>query len=178
MNGWKAGDLNISGLNTAVDTPTLPAAPAQTSTGRIIQGDPNPVDIDPNTAGIQFKYDALGNVIGNGQLPGRDDELFGSAGKGTNRLYGGADADADAVAGENGKDVIFGDSEITDIAAYIQSSRSEASVNEKGDFLAGAGGDDILITGAKNDSIEAGDGYDVAWLDKGNDTYRLTNLLS
>nr|WP_321241794.1 calcium-binding protein [uncultured Tolumonas sp.] len=202
VNGWKEGDLNISGLAGNTDAADIPDTSVNSTTSRTILGDPNPIDDDPNTAGIQYRYDALGNVIGNGQLPGRDDILYGSAGNdainglggndeihatqggndvidggtgndfiyagtGQNKIYGGDGSDA--IVGGYSKDIIFGDTEVTDIAAYISASRSAASVDAKGDFLAGHSGDDVLISGAKNDTIEGGDGADLIVSGAGND---------
>ncbi len=101
------------------------AAPQNPTTTSTITGDLTPVDIDPNTAGVQSQTDALGNIITNPNVPepNRVDILFDSnandsilAGGGDDRVLANglgddvidAGAGRDDVYGGVGNDVISG----------------------------------------------------------------------
>lgn len=184
VNGWKEGDLNISGLAGNTDAADIP----DTSGGADIT---NTVYIDTehtyystywgsntSNAGTSQNDYIIGTanrevILAANEISGNDIIDAGAgddaiiAGNGKNILLGGEGADI--ISGGNDKDIIFGDQRIDNIAAYIETSRSEASVDGKGDFLAGLDGDDVLISGAKSDTIEGGDGSDLIISGAGDD---------
>jgi Ca2+-binding RTX toxin-like protein len=154
-------------------------APTAPQTTRTITGDLTPVDHDPNTPGVQFDYDDLGNVVTNPTqpMPDRADVLFGrdsetqgdliQSGGGNDEVYAWAGNDrieggagADMVFAGNGNDLVLGGADT--------------------DLLYGGGGDDRLYadtevelptamaqgetdqpTGAKGELMDGGAGDDI-----------------
>jgi Ca2+-binding RTX toxin-like protein len=186
VNGWKEGDLNISGLAGNTDAADIP----DTSGGSDITTNTVYIDTEhtyystyfgsnTSNAGTSQNDYIIGTanrevILAANEISGNDIIDAGAgddaiiAGNGKNTLLGGEGSDI--ISGGNDKDIIFGDQRVDDIAAYIETSRSAVSIDGKGDFLAGLDGDDVLISGAKSDTIEGGDGNDVLFGEKGDDT--------
>lgn len=188
---YRAGDLGLTVGNAA------PPAPPQTGT-RDIVGDVIPDDIDPTQAGIQAAADANGNPIGQvgiyadilGGTAGNDhilsgelnDDVGGDAGddwieggSGNDYLHGGVGNDiveggteSDIVAGEDGNDRLFADRQIA-VDQAIANGNTDTASGFKGDWLAGGGGDDILVAGADNDVLSGGEGSDLIVAGAGDD---------
>jgi Ca2+-binding RTX toxin-like protein len=70
-----------------------------------------------------------------------------------------AGPDADIVSGGAGKDRLYGDSRI-DLAAAIAAGAG-VGTGQRGDWLTGGAGDDIVIGGAGNDALFGGEGEDL-----------------
>src|SRR6266480_2567280 len=66
----------------------------------------------------------------------------------------------DVLHGGAGDDRIFGDSQI-DLAAAISAGNTQTATGNKGDWLSGQAGDDILVAGADNDVLAGGSGADL-----------------
>lgn len=113
------------------------AAPPATNT--TIKGDFAAIDISPD-AGIQYGYDALGNVLVNPEQPqiGRADTLYDSA-------------DGDLIQSGGGADIIN--------AYRGGSDRIEAGDGD--DFVSAVAGDDRVLGGAGSDLMSGGDGKDI-----------------
>src|SRR5215470_2859429 len=115
------GDLGIK----LVSTPTDP------TTTTTIVGDLAPIDNDPNTPGVQYSYDALGNVVTNPSQaePNREDVLFGSAGN-------------DLIQGQGGSDGIW---------AGIGNDQIEAGAGN--DMASGMDDNDVVLGGPGQDVL-------------------------
>jgi Ca2+-binding RTX toxin-like protein len=102
--------------------------------------------------------------------PSRDDDLYGPEGDRTLELPQGAiEADQQVVmCGANFFDVIKGSDQNDIIAASdMTNTKSDKAVE-----IYGGGGDDRLLGGEGNDTIEGGAGDDVLIGGKGNDTLK------
>ena len=120
--------------------------PILTPAVREIIGDFAPIDADLATAGIQFSYDDLGNVVTNPAQPtSRADTLNGSAG--ADHIVGGLDKDS--LYGKDGADNIDGGADQ--------------------DVLDGGAGNDILAGGSAGDIIVGGIGDDWLYADVSGD---------
>ncbi|MGH7894372.1 MAG: calcium-binding protein, partial [Candidatus Binatia bacterium] len=157
------------GINL-VDLPAAPTTPP-------IVGDLAPIDGDLSMPGIQYTYDALGNVVVNPDIPDPDraDGFYDSAGADRIQAKGGDDAinawrggddrieagpGADIASGGPGEDIVYAGSEIAIESAYTVGD-AQAPTGKKGDWLDGAGGDDVLIGDAGDDALTGGAGGDV-----------------
>lgn len=131
VRDWQNGRFGIQLDAYQAPTPVTPQG--------VIAGDLAPVDVDPHSDGVQFGYDALGNVIVNpGQAEAdRADVLYDSDGNDELRGYGGNDL-LNAWRG--------GD-----------------------DLLDGGAGLDELKAGAGNDTLIGGDGTDRLFGQAGDD---------
>ena len=131
------GDLGIK----LVSTPTDP------TTTTTIVGDLAPIDNDPNTPGVQYSYDALGNVVTNPSQaePNREDVLFGSAGN-------------DLIQGQGGSDGIW---------AGIGNDQIEAGAGN--DMASGMDDNDVVLGGPGQDVLWGAVGDDRVYGDSGID---------
>lgn len=154
------------------------------ATTRTIVGDMSPLDSDPDTGGIQYSYDELGNLITTDQPePDRADTLYDSAvsdhilaGGGSDIIYGDrggndiieAGTGSDIVNAGAGDDLVFGDSQI-EVAAAIQRGDTVLGTGVKGDWLVGGLGNDTVVGGDDNDALLGGGGNDLIVGGAGND---------
>ena len=111
-------------------------------TTRTIVGGLEPIDFDPNTAGVQTQTDDLGNIITDPNVPAanRADSLNGSVGADLIQSGGGDDtvtagAGGDQVQAGSGRDFVFGEA--------------------GNDILEGGGGGDVLSGGDGDDRLYA-----------------------
>ena len=125
--------------------------------------------------------DDLGNPIGN-VTPGSGDYLRGSSGNDRIQGLGGQDvlrgqggddileggAGSDILVGGAGDDRLYVDSE-TDLAQAIDTGRAQNGSGNKGDWLNGGDGDDIIVAGADNDVLLGGHGRDILVAGAGDD---------
>lgn len=126
VKGWVEDELGIK--LGASSSPT--AAPLPSTTG-IISGDLKPVDTNPAAAGIQIRYDSLGNVIVNSEVDAdRADTLYDSA---VNDHLQGMGGNDDILAERGGDDILDG--------------------GAGDDLLLGYGGADALIGGGGSDVL-------------------------
>ncbi|HYW57028.1 MAG TPA: putative Ig domain-containing protein, partial [Polaromonas sp.] len=84
------------------------------------------------------------------------DWVYGGAGK--DLVMGGSDGDI--LQGGGGDDRLYADSQIT-VAQAIDSGNSQNGSGNRGDWLAGNSGDDIMIGGTDNDVLFGGGGADL-----------------
>jgi Ca2+-binding RTX toxin-like protein len=109
--------------------------------------------------------DTLEGGSGADQLKGGvgNDFLYGNAARnwygedGNDTLEGGAGTDI--LDGNAGNDWLYGDSE-TSLADAIAAGHGTGS-GQKGDWLNGGTGDDVLVAGADNDALFGGSGKDI-----------------
>ncbi len=95
--------------------PEVPVASLAT-----IAGDLAPIDVDPNTAGVQYEYDSIGNVVVNLNIVELDREDFLNDSVNDDVIYGHGGDDYigmsrggnDYLDGGRGEDKIFGGSGI------------------------------------------------------------------
>lgn len=128
---FQSGDFGIALIDS--ESQTTPV------TTRTIVGDYGWFDVDPETAGIQFDRDVLGNPIQDLNKPSvMDDDLNGSIGNdlilpgsGEDRVY--AQAGDDQIEAGSGRDIVDGSS--------------------GDDLIQGNMGGDILIGGAGSDRL-------------------------
>ncbi len=174
------------------------AADENPQTTADITGDIKPDDTNGSQAGIQAVRDAQGRLVGTAQpyedilvgtaanehmISGElDDDIAGrggndwiEAGAGRDFVFGedGADlieggAGADILAGDGENDRIYGNTRI-DTAVAIAHGRTDTASDQKGDWLAGNAGDDILVAGADNDVLTGGAGQDLLIAGAGDD---------
>ena len=120
-----------------------------------ILGDFAPRDSDPERAGVQLEYDALGNVVVDPAQPQiRNDTLYGSAG---NDLL-------DAGAGDNVIRARAGDDH-----AIAGDGTDRLEGEDGNDHLAAGAGEDRLLGGAGADWLEGGAGTDIMEGGEGDD---------
>ncbi len=128
-----------------IDHLTHPADPSELTT---LTGDLVPVDVDPNTAGIQTHTDQWGNIITDPSQPspGRADVLFDTSGN-------------DRIEVGDGDDILIGDN--GDLLAESLSGGDYIDGGAGHDEIDGNAGNDELFGGADNDTIygDAGDDY-------------------
>ena len=171
---------------------------ADPQTGTLINGDVKPDDFDTSKEGIQAIPDQYGNPTGaqmayadilSGtagsdriQAGGLNDDVNGGAGNdwleggdGQDYLYGNGNDDlieggtgSDINTGGTGDDRLFGNAKI-DIATAITNGSNGTGTGQKGDWLAGNEGDDILVAGADNDVLSGGIGNDLLIAGAGDD---------
>ncbi|MDK9705275.1 MAG: putative Ig domain-containing protein, partial [Sulfuritalea sp.] len=167
-------------------------------TTREITGDIKPDDTNAAQAGIQAVRDAEGRLVGTAQpyediLVGTsanehirsgelDDNIGGRGGNdwietgaGKDHVYGNEGKDlieggagGDILAGDDDDDRIYANTRI-DTADAIANGREDTASGEKGDWLAGNAGDDILVAGADNDVLTGGAGEDLLIAGAGDD---------
>ncbi|WP_155499093.1 hypothetical protein [Pseudomonas brassicacearum] len=114
--------------------PEVPVASLAT-----IAGDLAPIDVDPNTAGVQYEYDSIGNVVVNPNIVELDREDFLND-----------SVNDDVIYGHGGDD-------------YIGMSRGG------NDYLDGGRGEDKIFGGSGIDTVIGGEGSDIAFAYAGND---------
>ncbi len=174
------------------------AADENPQTTADITGDIKPDDTNGSQAGIQAVRDAQGRLVGTAQpyedilvgtaanehmisgefnddIAGRGGNDWIEAGAGRDFVFGedGADlieggAGADILAGDGENDRIYGNTRI-DTAVAIAHGRTDTASDQKGDWLAGNAGDDILVAGADNDVLTGGAGQDLLIAGAGDD---------
>ncbi len=133
-----------------VDLPGLPTP------GRVIEGDLEPLDVDPNTPGTQTDIDEFGNLlVTTNPASNRPDTLFGSDGQNgsdpnDNIVAGGGD---DVIDAKSGDDIVQGGTGRDTIDAGTGNDLVEASANgtEAGDIVRGGEGADRLYADARFD---------------------------
>lgn len=128
IKNYQDGDLGIQ----LFEEEALP-----TQFDRTIVGDLQPIDFDPNTAGVQTRTDDLGNVIVDASKPepGRNDGFHDSAGN-------------DLIKGLGGNDNIFS----------WRGGNDQIEGGDGDDWMIGGMGKDIVIGGAGRDVlVEGGD---------------------
>ncbi|WP_240481673.1 putative Ig domain-containing protein [Dechloromonas denitrificans] len=167
-------------------------------TGTTITGDINPTDTDTSKAGIQAQADAYGNPVGEsssygdilGGTSGNDHIISGDldddvksgagddwieGGKGNDYLYGVSGNDlieggtgSDILIGDPGNDRLYGNAKI-DTATAIANGTNDTGSGQKGDWLSGNEGDDVLVAGSDNDVLTGGAGSDLLIAGAGDD---------
>jgi Ca2+-binding RTX toxin-like protein len=111
---------------------------------RVIRGDLEPVDTAPDVAGIQIRLDDLGNPEFTATPePGREDELYDSAGRDDIRSKEGNDVIEALAGGDDKIDAGGGDD-------LVQSGTGS-------DEVAGGDGKDIVVGGADDDDLYGGE---------------------
>jgi Ca2+-binding RTX toxin-like protein len=131
-----------------IDPPGLPTPT------RVIEGDLEPLDIDPNTPGTQTETDEFGNLlVTTDPAPGRVDTLFGSDGQNgsnpnDNIMASGGD---DVIDAKSGDDIVQGGSGRDTIVAGTGNDLVEAGANgtDAGDIVDGGDGADRLYADAR-----------------------------
>jgi Ca2+-binding RTX toxin-like protein len=163
-----------------------------------ITGDIKPDDTNAGQTGIQAVRDAQGRLIGTAQpyedilvgtaanehiLSGELADNIGSRGgndwieAGAGRDYVNGEDGNDLIEGGQGRDILAGDGDDDRIygntriatADAIANGRNDTASGEKGDWLAGNSGDDILVAGADNDVLTGGAGLDLLIAGAGDD---------
>ncbi|UCV05668.1 beta strand repeat-containing protein [Dechloromonas denitrificans] len=167
-------------------------------TNTTISGDIVPTDTNLSKEGIQAEGDAYYNPLGEAGayedilfgssgndriLPGElDDDVNGLGGNdwisgGSGRDYiNGADgndllegeADSDILSGDAGDDMLYSDNRI-ETAIAIENGNTQSGSGQKGSWLSGNEGNDILVSGADNDILTGGAGQDVLVAGAGDD---------
>ena len=152
----------------------------QTATGGpLIRGDLAPIDFNASEPGDQVQYDALGNVqVTTTEAPGRNDQLYGSAGGDTLHGLAGDDviearggddlveggSGSDIVSGQDGNDTVWGDAAASGsdpLSTALANGESDTNQTTKGDWADGASGNDILLGTAAQDLLSGGSGNDL-----------------
>ncbi len=128
--------------------------------------------------------DSLRDSIGNDKIDGAggtdlidafrggDDYLIGGEG---DDVVSGRDGDdiitgnagADVLRGDDGKDAIYAD----DVASIADAMAAQAApaTGQRGDFVDGSGGEDLIVGGAGNDALNGGDQADLIIAGAGDD---------
>ncbi|WP_459203872.1 calcium-binding protein [Ralstonia pseudosolanacearum] len=131
----------------------------------VINGDLNPINFgtDDNP---QYHRDALGNLITDptSSAPGRDDTLYGSAGKdlinaggGNNQVWGGEGADT-IIAGDGGNLIHDGDG---NNRVTVGNGANQIFLGNGANTVAMGTGSDYVTAGGGNNQIEGNGGRDV-----------------
>jgi len=162
VSGFEQGRLGIVLLDAPTPDPDL-----------VINGDRQPIDIQPATPGLQIGYDSLGNVLvdpdtvafrADTLIGGADAEIIRAgqrddvvtAGAGNDLVEGGAGSDI--ITGESGDDRLFAGSE-ADLAGLFDSDDQAPGATR--DWLAGGAGDDLLGGSDGDDGLSGGAGDDL-----------------
>lgn len=118
-------------------------------------------------------YDSTGNDLiqaGGGSdfigaVHGGNDRLEGGAGQ--DAIFGGTGddvilggADGDVSGGGDGNDRLYSEAEI-DLSDAIEFGLSQTATGNKGDWLNGGAGEDIVVAGADNDALFGAGGRDI-----------------
>jgi Ca2+-binding RTX toxin-like protein len=121
-----------------------------------ITGDQKPEDADPDVPGEQLSYDDLGNVVVKPKVKqsNREDVLHGSVSHDVLVGLGGSDR----LFGKAGNDRLFGDKQAT-IQKAMTGGAGRARAN-RGDWLDGGLGDDLLVGSSSRDMLLGGVGED------------------
>lgn len=121
-----------------------------------ITGDQKPEDADPDVPGEQLSYDELGNVVVKPKVKqsNREDVLHGSASHDVLVGLGGSDR----LFGKAGNDRLFGDKQAT-LQKAMTGGAGRARAN-RGDWLDGGLGDDLLVGSSSRDMLLGGVGED------------------
>lgn len=162
-----------------------------------ITGDIFPTDFETE-AGIQAQSDVFGNPVGIAAPYGDillgtagndhvdagaldddvstsvgDDWIEGGSGRdflngesGNDLIEGGIDTDA--IYGGTGDDRLYSNVKV-ETAAAIANGNTDTGSNQKGDWLDGSDGNDLLVTGADNDVLSGGAGSDLLIAGAGGD---------
>jgi Ca2+-binding RTX toxin-like protein len=156
IKDYQDGDLNITLTGSAL-------AESGLLTSNDIIGDLAPLDIDPNTDGVQTGHDANGNLITDPGKPepGRADILYDSVGndhivsKGGDDFINAARGGDDLIEAGTGQDKVNG------------GAGDDVIMGEAGsDMLKGEAGGDALIGGADSDILLGGEGDDRLYMDE------------
>ena len=186
----QAGELGLTMAGAVVDVDPIITLD--------INGDIVPTDTDLIKADIQADPDALWNPIGtagpyqdslfgstgndhirSGELldlvmAGAGDDWI-EGGNGSDYLYG--DSGDDLIEGGEGKEILIGKDGNDrlyanikiDSATAIASGNNDTGSGQKGEWLAGGGGDDTLVAAADNDMLSGGAGKDLLIAGAGDD---------
>lgn len=121
----------------------------------VIQGDWKAKDADPSIPGHQPAYDELGNAVLLPKVKQRNkaDLLYGSAEDDLILGLGGSDR----LFGKAGNDRLFGDKQTTLEKALADSAKGKVN---RGDWLDGGLGDDLLVGTVSRDVMLGGNGRD------------------
>jgi Ca2+-binding RTX toxin-like protein len=169
VKNWHSDELGI--------TLGAPQASTPPSTSLDITGDQKPLDMDPNTEGVQTQTDALGNlIIDPGQPePGRKDTLFDSTGNDRLQGLGGQDilnaqrggddileggAGSDILLDSAGDNLLYADQQ-QDFQTFQNASQTAVSTGQRGDLLGSGAGNDQLYGSNGQDALAGGDGADI-----------------
>jgi len=130
----------------------------------IIQGDWKAKDSDPGVPGDQPSYDDLGNAVLLPKVKQRNkaDVLYGSPKNDVIVGLGGSDR----IFGKTGDDFLFGDKQTTLEKAMSDTAKGKTN---RGDWLDGGEGDDLLVGTASQDVLLGGSGRDTLVGGAGND---------
>jgi Ca2+-binding RTX toxin-like protein len=183
VQGWQAGDLGIN--------MTGPAAETDITTTRDIYGDlasdGTPDDLgNPDGTASPDRADTLYDSAGNDHIMsygGKDlifatrggaDLIESGAGRDAVFAYGGDDlviggADGDVLAGGQGNDRIYADTQMSVAAAIVAGNVDGSGLNLQGDWLAGGEGNDTLIGSTARDVLSGGNGTDLLISGAGDD---------
>jgi trimeric autotransporter adhesin len=121
-------------------------------------------DILEGRGGDDWLIDGLGG--GNDHIIGGTGRDVGDIGEGADLFEGGAEADV--AYGGTGDDQLFADEQVSVDAAITAGALAE-SINEQGENLQGAEGDDLLVGSTRNDHLGGGSGQDILIGGGGND---------
>jgi len=162
VNGDAGGTIRVLDFNFAEAQTTgflglrLVDAPGLPTPARVIEGDFEPLDVDPNTPGTQTDVDEFGNLlVTTNPALNRADTLFGSDGQNGSDpndkiVAGGGD---DVVDAKSGDDIVQGGTGRDTIVAGTGNDLVEAGANgtDAGDIVAGGEGADRLYADARFD---------------------------
>ena len=163
---FQSGDFGVELLDARTDH-------TYETTALTIVGDLEPVDFDPVQEGVQGHFDALGNLIVNGNPdPDRSETLNGSQGADLIQGLGGADVlegkgGDDRLEGGQGGDLVRGGAGFDRLYGGGGKDRLEGGADN--DDLFGEAGQDILQGGAGDDILAGGQDADISLGEDGND---------
>ena len=150
LTTWRGnGDFGI-----VLPAPTPRPDPEPDPGSLLLRGDLSAIDMDPASAGMQYGWDSLGNLIVDPATPlARNDSLYGSAG-------------SDWMEGGEGSDILYGQAGNDRLFSGTQSNPDVAGTH---DWLAGGAGDDTLHGGVGAEGLSGGAGRDLIFGGAGDD---------
>ena len=188
--------LNLTGVPPAPANPVIALTilgditPTDTNAEQAgVQATPDDQFNPIGTAGQPYQ-DSLFGSPGNDHIKSGEHLDWVSSGDGDDWIEGGNDHDyliggtgADLIEGGAGTDILFGDFSDDgedgndrlyanikiDTAVAIANGNSDIDSGQKGEWLAGGKGDDLLVAGSDNDLLSGGAGADLIVAGAGND---------
>jgi len=142
--------------------------------GNVRTGD-TPENNRADTLSGSANNDHIQSLGGNDIIDGKDGDDHIEAGGGRDRVQGGQGADllvggtdSDILLGGAGDDVIYAESRVSLAQAWVEGN-SQQGTGERGGWLSGNDGDDILVGGRGNDVLFGGAGHDLLLGGAGDD---------